>query len=81
MPVVNVTADDRYALGMSLRELVERAAKIIVRDSKNGPNFEGRIDLYYDVEFFDAKIARTHRVRARVKITAASLLFDDKKSR
>lgn len=58
-----------------LDELVRRAAQALTR-----AGMQHRIDIYRDVEVDDPAVrmmlGRTHKVRVRVKITAASLLFE-----
>jgi hypothetical protein len=60
---------------ISLDELVRKAAQAISR-----AGMDHRIDIYRDVEVDDPAVrlmlGRRHRVRVRVKITAASLLFE-----
>ncbi|MEP6609228.1 MAG: hypothetical protein ABJA83_11180 [Burkholderiaceae bacterium] len=69
--------DDDPTLKLSVRELLERAARLIVKQSTQGPDFDRRIDLFYDVDLKDHKLGRKHRVRVRLKVTAASLIFAD----
>jgi hypothetical protein len=68
---VESEAEDSLTLG----ELTKRAAEVI---AKYG--FEHRIDIYRTVEIADPwileSLGRKHRIKVRVKITAASLLFD-----
>lgn len=71
-----MTGDDSI-LDISVRELLERGARLIVQHSTRGPDFERRIDLYYDIDLKDPKLGRKHRVRVRLKVTAASLIFDE----
>jgi hypothetical protein len=71
-----MTGDDSI-LDISVRELLERGARLIVQQSTRGPDFERRIDLYYDIDLKDPKLGRKHRVRVRLKVTAASLIFDE----
>jgi hypothetical protein len=77
-----VTLNDDPILDMTVREFLERAARAIVSQSSRGPDFDKRIDLYYDVEFRDPTLypvmGKKHRVRTRIKITATSLLFEPK---
>jgi hypothetical protein len=60
---------------ITLRELCQKAANALSR-----AGLEHRIDIYRDVEVDDPAVrmmlGRTHRVRVRIKITAASLLFE-----
>jgi hypothetical protein len=60
---------------ITLEELVRRAAHALTR-----AGMQHRIDIYRDVEVDDPAVrmmlGRSHRVRVRVKITAASLLFE-----
>ena len=69
--------DDDPLLDMSVRDLLKRSARLIVKQSARGPDFERRIDLFYDVDLKDPKLGRKHRVRVRIKVTAASLIFAD----
>lgn len=68
---MTVEVDDAMAFG----ELVKRAAHALAYKG-----LEHRIDVYRTVEIHDPLISdsfgRGHRVRVRVKITAASLLFE-----
>jgi hypothetical protein len=61
---------------ISLAQLCQEAAQALAR-----AGMEHRIDIYREVEVDDPAVrmmlGRTHRVRVRIKITAASLLFDD----
>jgi hypothetical protein len=61
---------------ITLAQLVQEAAQTLAR-----AGMEHRIDIFRDVEVDDPAVrmmlGRPHRVRVRVKITAASLLFDD----
>ncbi|HEU0199862.1 MAG TPA: hypothetical protein VFR86_05460 [Burkholderiaceae bacterium] len=60
---------------ITLEELCQRAAKALAR-----AGLEHRIDIYRDVDIDDPAVrmmlGRPHRVRIRIKITAASLLFE-----
>jgi len=60
---------------ITLDELVRRAAHALTR-----AGMQHRIDIFRDVEVDDPAVrmmlGRRHRVRVRVKITAASLLFE-----
>ena len=62
-----------------LGDLVRRAAKALTR-----AGLEHRIDIYRDIEVEDPAVSkmlgRPHRVRVRVRITAQSLLFDNRAS-
>jgi hypothetical protein len=62
-----------------LGELVRKAAKALTR-----AGLEHRIDIYRDVEVEDPAVqkmlGRPHKVRVRVKITAQSLLFEERSS-
>lgn len=61
---------------ITLAQLCQEAAQALAR-----AGMEHRIDIYREVEVDDPAVrmmlGRTHRVRVRIKITAASLLFDD----
>lgn len=60
---------------ITLGELVRKAAQTLAR-----AGLKHRIDIYRDVEVDDPAVrmmlGRPHRIRVRVKITAASLLFE-----
>ena len=60
---------------ITLKQLCAKAAEALVR-----AGLEHRIDIYREVEVEDPAIrlmlGRPHRLRVRVKITAASLLFE-----
>jgi hypothetical protein len=60
---------------ITLGELCYKAAQTLAR-----AGLEHRIDIYRDVEVDDPAVrmmlGRPHRIRVRVKITAASLLFE-----
>jgi len=60
-----------------LGDLVRKAAKALTR-----AGLEHRIDIYRDVEVEDPAVqkmlGRPHKVRVRVKITAQSMLFEDR---
>jgi hypothetical protein len=62
---------------IKLGDLVRRAAKALTR-----AGLEHRIDIYRDIEVEDPAVqrmlGRPHKVRVRVKITARSLLFDER---
>jgi hypothetical protein len=62
-----------------LGELVRKAAKALTR-----AGLEHRIDIYRDVEVEDPAVqkmlGRPHKVRVRIKITAQSLLFEERSS-
>jgi hypothetical protein len=64
---------------ITLAQLCQEAAQTLAR-----AGMEHRIDIYREVEVDDPAVrmmlGRPHRVRVRVKITAASLLFDDSAS-
>lgn len=68
---------DKVPDSISLSELCRDAAKVL---SKAG--FDHRIDIYREVEIEDPTVrmmlGRAHRVRVRLKITASSLLFEEK---
>jgi hypothetical protein len=70
LPVMAKVPDD-----ITLGELCRRAAQTLAR-----AGLEHRIDIYRDVEVDDPAVrmmlGRPHRIRVRVKITAASLLFE-----
>jgi len=61
---------------ITLVQLCQEAAQTLAR-----VGMEHRIDIYREVEVDDPAVrmmlGRTHRIRVRIKITAASLLFDD----
>ena len=61
---------------ITLAELCREAAHALSR-----AGLEHRIDIYREVEVDDPAVrmmlGRAHRVRVRVKITAASLLFEN----
>jgi hypothetical protein len=62
---------------VTLGELVRKAAKALTR-----AGLEHRIDIYRYVEVDDPAVqkmlGRPHKVRVRIKITAQSLLFEDR---
>ena len=61
---------------ITLAQLCQEAAQALAK-----AGLEHRIDIYREVEVDDPAVrmmlGRSHRVRLRLKITAASLLFDD----
>lgn len=61
---------------ITLAALCEEAAKALSR-----AGLEHRIDIYREVDVDDPAVrmmlGRPHRLRVRVRITAASLLFED----
>jgi hypothetical protein len=61
---------------ITLKQLCEKAAQALAR-----AGMQHRIDIYRDVEVDDPAVrmmlGRRHRVRVRVKITAASMLFEN----
>ena len=69
IPMVNVPDD------ITLERLCRKAAEALAR-----AGLDRRIDIYREVEIDDPAVrlmlGRPHRLRVRVKITAASLLFD-----
>jgi hypothetical protein len=62
---------------ISLGELCTKAAEALVR-----AGLERRIDIFREVEIDDPAVrvmlGRSHRLRVRVRITAASLLFESR---
>ena len=68
-------ADDLQDL--ALIDVVRRAGKAILKHSTRWPDFDKRIDLFYDVILNDSKLGREHRIRVRVRFTAESLIFHD----
>jgi len=62
---------------IKLGDLARRAARALTR-----AGLEHRIDIYRDIEVDDPAVqkmlGRPHRVRVRIKITAQSLLFEDR---
>lgn len=70
-----MTVSDDRLLDLPLRTLIARAGKGIVKNSTQWPRFERRIDLNYDVVFYDSKLQRDHKIRVRVRFTAESLIF------
>jgi hypothetical protein len=62
--------------GYSIRELMQRAAKEIMRLSKRGPDFEKRIDLYEDMELWDAQLQRNHPVTVKIRVTVRSRILE-----
>lgn len=64
---------------ITLAELIEKAAQALCR-----AGLDRRIDIYREVEIDDPAVrlmlGRAHRLRVRVKITAASLLFENSES-
>jgi hypothetical protein len=62
---------------IKLGDLARRAARALSR-----AGLEHRIDIYRDIEVEDPAVqkmlCRPHRVRVRIRITAQSLLFEDK---
>jgi hypothetical protein len=69
IPMVNVPDD------ITLARLCRKAAEALAR-----AGLDRRIDIYREVEIDDPAVrlmlGRPHRLRVRVKITAASLLFE-----
>lgn len=61
---------------ITLGQLCQEAAQALAR-----AGLEHRIDIYREVEVDDPAVrtmlGRKHRIRVRLKITAASMLFDD----
>ena len=61
---------------ITLGELCKKAAQSLTK-----AGLQHRIDIYRDVEVDDPAVrlmlGRAHKVRVRIKITAASLLFDN----
>jgi hypothetical protein len=62
---------------IKLGDLARRAARALTR-----AGLEHRIDIYRDIEVEDPAVqkmlGRPHRVRVRIRITAQSLLFDNR---
>ncbi len=62
---------------IKLGELARKAAKALSR-----AGLEHRIDIYRDIEIEDPAVqkmlGRPHKVRVRIKITAQSLLFEER---
>jgi len=63
-------------LGYSVRELMQRAAKLILASSTRGPDFDKRIDRYLDLEVWDAKLNRKHPITVRLRITVRSRILE-----
>jgi hypothetical protein len=61
---------------MSVREFLERATHLIIRESDRFPVFDKRIDIEVELDLHDSKIGRRHRVKAKLRVTAISCLFD-----
>ena len=61
---------------MSVRELAQRAAKLIMQNSKGGPAFERRIDLFEDVTVWDEKLQRKHPITIRLRVTVRSRILE-----
>ena len=68
-----INVPDQILLG----DLARQAAGALVK-----AGFEHRIDIYRDIEVEDPAVqkmlGRPHRVRVRIRITAQSLLFDNR---
>jgi hypothetical protein len=62
-------------MGMSVREFLERATLLIIRESERFPNFDKRIDIEVELNLLDPKIGRAHRVRTKLRVTSVSELF------
>jgi len=64
---------------VKLGDLARRAARALAR-----AGLEHRIDIYRDIEVEDPAVqkmlGRPHRVRVRIRITAQSLLFEERSS-
>ncbi|TMH74417.1 MAG: hypothetical protein E6H52_13295 [Betaproteobacteria bacterium] len=62
---------------VKLGDLARRAARALTR-----AGLEHRIDIYRDIEVEDPAVqkmlGRPHRVRVRIRITAQSLLFEER---
>jgi len=62
---------------IKLGELARKAAKALTR-----AGLEHRIDIYRDIDVEDPAVqkmlGRPHKVRVRIKITAQSLLFEER---
>ena len=62
---------------IKLGDLARRAAKALTK-----AGLEHRIDIYRDIEVEDPAVqkmlGRPHRVRVRIRITAQSLLFEER---
>ena len=62
---------------IKLGDLARRAARALTR-----AGLEHRIDIYRDIEVDDPAVqkmlGRPHRVRVRIRITAQSLLFENR---
>ncbi|HEX4584147.1 MAG TPA: hypothetical protein VH183_04915 [Burkholderiaceae bacterium] len=62
---------------IKLGDLARRAARALTR-----AGLEHRIDIYRDIEVEDPAVqkmlGRPHRVRVRIRITAQSLLFEER---
>ena len=63
-------------LGYSVREFMQRAAKLILQHSTTGPKMDRRIDKFLDCELWDAKLQRWHPVQIRVRITVRSRILE-----
>ena len=55
---------------------MQRATKLIMQHSTQGPRFERRIDLYEDMEVWDPKLNRRHPVTVRVRVTVRSRILE-----
>lgn len=63
-------------LGYSVREFMQRAAKLILAASTTGPQMDRRIDKFHDCELWDAKRQRWHPVTVRVRVTVRSRILE-----
>ena len=63
-------------LGYSVRELMQRAAKLIMQHSTQGPKLERHIDLEQNFEVWDPKLQRIHPITVRVRITVRSRILE-----
>lgn len=63
-------------LGYSVRELLERAMKLIIAESTTGPAFDKHVAFEVDLNLYDPKIGRKHPVTARVKIKGRSRILE-----
>ena len=63
-------------LGYSVREFMQRAAKLIMAASTRGPDMDKRLDIAHDLELWDPKLQRRHPIEVRLRVTVRSRLFE-----